>query len=567
MECLCHSEKPRSIITYVNNRSQPGQSAEISNLSSSPAVINGIESMEVETRPCRPQSRRRKRSTSVTAESRPTVRKKISSAKSSICGNDIRGTKSTQTSPAASTGKDKGLEPFYDDACKEMSKRLRWHTKTASPVLDSKYWSSCWHNVESSSCVTTKMFTNPRNPSSSTISSASLPSSAPASTAKGVTTRLRKVILKPTPEVAIKLKRWMGCCRLTYNTALAYTKTDNEHAKSFYWLRNRFVNECNIPPDRRFILDTPKHVREGAVKDLAVAYKSNFAVWRKNPKHTFNIRFRSRKETQSITIPKASFVQKEGGVCFYPKFLGSVPLVDFVPKHDCKLVLDRLGRLVLHVPIDVQTFSKSSENQADFKVCAIDPGVRTFLTSWSPDGQSLKIGDQDSTKLYARLLGLDKFISSISKTTGRSKVRKKRALERQRYNIDNWKRDFHYQCAKLLTDRYDHILLPHFGSKRMSSKLDRRLKTKTVRSMLEMGHYAFRQRLGDVAERCGCTVYSCTEEYTSKTCSQCGWLHDKLGGAKVFKCRNCGCSVDRDLQGAFNIFLKYCKHHPEFFSG
>jgi putative transposase len=49
-----------------------------------------------------------------------------------------------------------------------------------------------------------------------------------------------------------------------------------------------------------------------------------------------------------------------------------------------------------------------------------------------------------------------------------------------------------------------------------------------------------------------------TEEYTSKTCSKCGQVHNKLGGNKVFKCPNPDCQnvMDRDKNGAFNIMLK-----------
>ena len=156
---------------------------------------------------------------------------------------------------------------------------------------------------------------------------------------------------------------------------------------------------------------------------------------------------------------------------------------------------------------------------------------------------------------------------SVTRSSGRSKYRKNKVLQSLRTRIENLQRDLHYQCANFMVSRYDTILLPVFGSKKMSSKLNRRLQTKTVRAMLGMGHYAFRQRLCQVAERRGCTVALCTEEYTSKTCSCCGWLHPSLGGSKVFKCRECGSVVDRDLQGAFNIYLKYAKEHPEFTPG
>ena len=364
----------------------------------------------------------------------------------------------------------------------------------------------------------------------------------------------------------MKLKRWIGCCRWTYNEALAYIKK-NDHQKTFYWLRNRFVNECNISSGARFLLETPKHVREGAVKDLAQAFKVNFKVKRKNPAHTFDIKFRKKSDVQSIVIPKHAFgkVKDGSGYALYPQMLSKDPIIGFQPLHDCRLSIDRQNRFVLHVPVDVQKFALIPKNHAD--VVALDPGVRTFMTTWSPNGEAFKLGDGDSTRVYGMMLRVDRLISSISKSSGRSKWRKKRVLNSLRDRIDNIQRDLHYQCAHFLTTKYDTIIIPVFGSKRMSSKMDRRLNTKTVRCMLGMGHYAFRQRLKDVAERRGIRVVECTEEYTSKTCSCCGWIHPSLGGAKVFACRECGSKVDRDLQGAFNIYLKHCKNHPEFHSG
>ena len=46
------------------------------------------------------------------------------------------------------------------------------------------------------------------------------------------------------------------------------------------------------------------------------------------------------------------------------------------------------------------------------------------------------------------------------------------------------------------------------------------------------------------------------EAYTSKTCSECGYLRYNLGGSKVFRCDECASVMDRDVNGAKNIFLK-----------
>ena len=160
------------------------------------------------------------------------------------------------------------------------------------------------------------------------------------------------------------------------------------------------------------------------------------------------------------------------------------------------------------------------------------------------------------------LLRIDQLLSKTSKATGRSKWRMKRATNRLRQRLENVVRDLHYQCANFLTSRYATIIIPAFGSKRMTSIKDRRLATKTVRSMLGLSHYAFRQRLLEVAERRSVRVVVTSEEYTSMTCSSCGYLHRALGSSKTFRCPSCSYMVDRDLQGAFNIYLKYVHQHP-----
>ena len=60
-------------------------------------------------------------------------------------------------------------------------------------------------------------------------------------------------------------------------------------------------------------------------------------------------------------------------------------------------------------------------------------------------------------------------------------------------------------------------------------------------------------------------VREVTEEYTSKTCGQCGLLHQKLGSNKEFHCPYCSFSMPRDWNGARNIALKYMTEHPQEF--
>ncbi|MFS8882654.1 transposase, partial [Synechococcus sp. R55.3] len=51
-------------------------------------------------------------------------------------------------------------------------------------------------------------------------------------------------------------------------------------------------------------------------------------------------------------------------------------------------------------------------------------------------------------------------------------------------------------------------------------------------------------------------VVEVSEAYTSKTCTKCGHIHTKLGGAKVFRCPKCNHRLPRDWQGALGVMLR-----------
>ena len=104
--------------------------------------------------------------------------------------------------------------------------------------------------------------------------------------------------------------------------------------------------------------------------------------------------------------------------------------------------------------------------------------------------------------------------------------------------------DCHRKLAKWLCENYRVILLPEFPTKAMVDCKQRRINSKTARAICTWSHFRFRQHLVHKArEFPWCDVVVCTEEYTSKTCSKCGWLHTTLGGSKVFRCSGCNPSL------------------------
>ncbi len=92
----------------------------------------------------------------------------------------------------------------------------------------------------------------------------------------------------------------------------------------------------------------------------------------------------------------------------------------------------------------------------------------------------------------------------------------------------------HKKLATWLCENHRVVLIPEFETQIMGRKSNRKLNSKTARGMCTWSHYAFRQRLLSKAELFPwCTVIVCNEAYTSKTCGQCGSLHNKLGSSKT----------------------------------
>lgn len=114
----------------------------------------------------------------------------------------------------------------------------------------------------------------------------------------------------------------------------------------------------------------------------------------------------------------------------------------------------------------------------------------------------------------------------------------------------------HKQIVGYLTNNYRVIFLPTFETSKMVAKASRKIRSKTVRSMLTWAHYRFELFLNQKAEMTNTIVITGSEAYTSKTCTKCGHIHQTLGGSKVFKCPSCGHVLPRDMNGALGFMLK-----------
>lgn len=388
-----------------------------------------------------------------------------------------------------------------------------------------------------------------------------------------------RVQLYPTPEQMGILKRWAETSRCTYNWCrdliangtVALTdpitgkyRTDKAIKKD---LRHHCVNYDAFPePDMQWVFETPSAIRNEAVNDLIKAYKSCFALVRNRHIDRFTMSHRLKNDpSQSIVICHQYIkVNNSTSVKFFPKFMKDpIACAEEIPSihHDCRLQwLPQLNQFYLCIPINLPSPNQDNRLTGTYeRIIALDPGVRTFMTGYDPKGLCFKWGHSDLNKIYRLCYHLDHLQSLWSqKNIGhKRRYRLKSAGARSRAKIRNLVDDSHKKLANFLCKHYDLIMLPKFETSQMVLKRKRKIRSKTARMMLTWSHFRFRRRLiAKAREYSGCWVKIVDEAYTSKTCGRCGHINEQLGGKKVFHCSRCDLTIDRDINGARNIFLR-----------
>ncbi|UPR03652.1 putative IS605 transposase [Chloropicon primus] len=373
-----------------------------------------------------------------------------------------------------------------------------------------------------------------------------------------------------------------------------------EVAKDRDYVSGAFVNQ-----EHPWLKETPCAIRQAAVRSLIKAWDSNIAKQEamkergEEKGHRFVLKYRQRQQPSSWTIEidarelknvetierprtrhkddtKHKKRRKWTKLEVFKKKMAGGPLylTEEIPggkiEGAVKITRNRLGQFHMHIPIATpwdRLPPLKPENKR--KVVALDPGVRTFQTSYSPQegvGEYAK-GERGFARLFNLCWRIDEIISERKDPKVKLPYLDRRDLKRQQYacmeKIRGLTNELHKKVANDLCRRFDTILLPEFKSQDMVKKNNngrrRVIRKKTARTLLTLRHYAFRTFLASKVLLHGSELAIVTEEYTSKTCGRCGHIKDNLGGAEVYKCQKCGFKCGRDDNGARNILLKHLR--------
>ena len=292
-------------------------------------------------------------------------------------------------------------------------------------------------------------------------------------------------------------------------------------------------------------------ISRGAIKQLYQNYSSAVSNQLNGNITDFTLKHKLKKNNKYECL----FDDKE-----YPKWINKIEgyrkegrvkksfsrlLEEHPPTGGLTLIHDRLTDCYyIHLPVKISIDDIVFDTQ---DTIALDPGVRTFQTGYSPNGSVIEIGNKDGDRILKLYQKAD--IIASNPTLQKRKLRIYR-------KISNLVDDLHWKTIAYLVNNYNTILIPDFRVQQML-KQKGVISKETKRVMSAFSFYKFKQRLLWKAGMKGVKVHVVNEYFTSKTCSCCGYIKRNLKGEETFNCNQCNSVIGRDINGARNIFIKY----------
>jgi transposase len=388
------------------------------------------------------------------------------------------------------------------------------------------------------------------------------------------------------------LNNFFGTYRLFYNAAAWYINNDPDYIESFkipsdISIRDYLMKDADdkvwIKKSNAAKLKSSYDIAQEAISVCVANYKTGKTIHKKkynsDPNYRVSIKQTLKDSTKMCNLTTNNYTYYRDGMVILPDLTGNNKAFIFSEnkrtKRDAKEMdnyLDSQCQIVQHglvIRIDKNIKKKQfgtikiiRDEKKRYYFCltykvpaidlnakentvAFDSGYRTFLTCADSSGNIYTIGNDMTSKL-AKIANR---ITRIKKSKARNGNRKIKSLKTK---ANNFSQDYHCKTAKFLASKYKNIIAPELSSKFMKAK-----KSQQYKNYVDfISHYKFTSKLKLACESFNRNYLYTSESYTSRTCCCCGHVNDKYI-EKTLDCTNCDSIMDRDINGANNILIRF----------
>ena len=367
--------------------------------------------------------------------------------------------------------------------------------------------------------------------------------------------RAIKVRLYPNKQQEQTLNKVLGCYRFVYNHMLARKQEAYKSDKtnlSLTELSKYFHHELLKDEQYAWLKEQNTKVMKQAIRQMLTAYDKFFKEHKGFPK------FKSKRDKQSTLFPigaiskkntfdtrKITLTTKLKGIKFRCSDLYHKRLQKYKDNiRSATLSKTKSGCYTLSILVEMNDKELVKFNKTKRDV-GIDLGVKDFVIT--SDGNVFE-NKHFYKKDEKRLVKLQRQLSK--KCKGSSNFHKQcKRIAKVFETITNKKENYIHFVVNYLLRHYDTVYMEDLNTSGM-------LKNhKLAKAIQEVGFFKFKTTLQNKSLQNDKKVVLIGRYYpSSKTCSQCGYIHKDLKlQDRHWQCHNCGSYHDRDLNAALNI--------------
>ena len=362
-----------------------------------------------------------------------------------------------------------------------------------------------------------------------------------------------KYRLYPNQEQTAKLQGNFAFCCFLYNSAL-------QERNSFYKKYGKgisFSDQCKALPEikKEFAEQTLSIYSQSlqqVLKRLDSSYQNFFRRVKGKADKVGFPRYKSFDRFNSVVFPQSDL--KSGGVKLLPnnklKVFG-IPGKIRVKLHRpfqgrCKQVIikkqgDKFYLIVSCDGVPSAPLAKTG------RTTAIDLGLTSFITT--DDGTKFHHPKPYKTAKQ-KLAYLNRRLAAKQRGSNNRKGAR-RSLARAYEKVSNIRNDFLHKTALQLVKQNDTVIIEKLNIKSMLEAKGFEVSKSNIQDA-SWGNFV--ALLCYKAERADKIVIEVDPRNTSKTCSECGNIKDRLElSEREYHCDACGIAMDRDLNAALNI--------------
>ena len=333
-------------------------------------------------------------------------------------------------------------------------------------------------------------------------------------------------------------------------------KLNYQNIRTYYLkdIRDNIIVNCkSLKINKNISIKT--HILDATIKLACSNYQSAITNFENGNIKKFRIRYwKEKRDKRVLEIEKSYF--RNNSLCFsiFNKINGYFKKgkkffeFDFNEiEGSAKLHYNKkTGEYNLYVTKKIE---KNKIKNKKNEIIGIDLGLRTFSTCLT-ENEVIEIGNIKNSRLE---LLINKKIKLMNFNDNKKTRKYKKSVNKRIKGLID---ELHWKSIKFLTDNYKNILIGDVSTKGIVCNNKSILKQNNKLLCYALSFYKFRERLKYKCLINDCNYTIVNEKYTTKVCSICGDINDNLGGSKIYECKNCFSTIDRDVNSCRNIILK-----------